>query len=126
MGSWGETFATSTLQERKLKAQVSSLPNQRGVTEFLQQRNLGLSQSIMVQEGAHNPNATLKGYPKKCWGLFGQKAHKTQLIALFQPQNGGLSLTLVSNRHLNTNPSGHPMKLWGLVGMVVHTTQQIF
>ena len=36
----------------------------------------------MVQEGAHNPNVTLKGYPKKFWGLFGWKAHKTQQITL--------------------------------------------
>ena len=43
---------------------------------------LGLSQSLMVQEGAHNTNVTLKSYPKKFWGLFGQKAHKTQQIAL--------------------------------------------
>ena len=43
---------------------------------------LGLSKSPMVQEGSHNPNVTLKGYPKKFWGLFGQKAHKTQQITL--------------------------------------------
>ena len=36
----------------------------------------------MVQEGAHNPNLTLKGNPKKFWGLFDQKAHKTQQITL--------------------------------------------
>ena len=41
---------------------------------------LGLSQSLVVQVGTHNPNLTLKGYPKKLWGLFGQKAHKTQQI----------------------------------------------
>ena len=61
---------------------------------------LGLSQSLMVQEGSHNPNVTLKGCPKKLWGLFGQKAHrtqqitlKTQQITLFPPKEG-LSLTL--------------------------------
>ena len=27
----------------------------------------GLLQSLMVQEGTHNPNVTLKGYPKKFW-----------------------------------------------------------
>ena len=47
---------------------------------------LGLSQSLMVQEGTHNLNVTLKGYPKKFWGLFGQKADKTQQIMLFHPQ----------------------------------------
>ena len=47
----------------------------------------------MIPEGADNPNVTLKGYPKKFWGLFGQKAHKTQQITLktqqitlFQPK----------------------------------------
>ena len=40
----------------------------------------------MVHEGTHNPNVTLKGSPKKIWGLFGQKAHKTQQITLSQPQ----------------------------------------
>ena len=49
----------------------------------------------MVQEGTHNPKVTLKGYPMKFWGLFGQKAHKTQQITLFP--KGGLSLTLTSN-----------------------------
>ena len=34
----------------------------------------------MVQEGTHNLNVTLKGYPKKFWGLLGQKAHKTDMI----------------------------------------------
>ena len=46
---------------------------------------LGLFQSLMVQEGTHILNVTLNGYPKKFWGLFGQKAHKTQQITLFQP-----------------------------------------
>ena len=61
---------------------------------------LGLCQSLMVQEGAHNPNVTVKGYPKKFWGLFGQKAHNTQQITqntqqitLFHPKKR-LSLTL--------------------------------
>ena len=46
----------------------------------------------MAQEGDHNPNVTLKGYTKKFWGLFGQKAHKTQItlktqqITLFHPK----------------------------------------
>ena len=47
---------------------------------------MGLSQSLMVQEGTHNLNVTLKGNPKKFWGLFGQKAQKTQQITLFHPQ----------------------------------------
>ena len=40
----------------------------------------------MVQEGAHNLSVTLKDYPKKFWGLFSQKTHKTQQITLFHPQ----------------------------------------
>ena len=47
---------------------------------------LDLSQSLIVQEGTHYPNVTLKGYPKKFWGLFGWKAHKTQQITLFHPK----------------------------------------
>ena len=53
----------------------------------------------MVQERSHNSNVTLKGYPKKCWGLFGQKAQKTQQIALktqqitIPPEEKVLSLT---------------------------------
>ena len=54
---------------------------------------LGLSQSLMIHEGTHNPNVTLNSSPKKFWGLFGQKAYKTQQITLSHPQNGGLSLT---------------------------------
>ena len=49
-------------------------------------KKLGLSQSLMVQEGTHNLNVALKGYPKKLWGLFGQIAHKTQQITLYHPQ----------------------------------------
>ena len=37
-------------------------------------------------KGTHNLNVTLKGYPKIFWGLFGQKAHRTQQITLFHPQ----------------------------------------
>ena len=36
----------------------------------------------MVQEGDHHPNVTKISYLKKFWGLFGQKAHKTQQITL--------------------------------------------
>ena len=64
----------------------------------------------MVHEGSHNPNVTLKGYPKKFWGLFGQKAHKTQQITLFHPQKGGLSLPLMSDRQ-TYNPKCKPKRL---------------
>ena len=47
---------------------------------------LGLFQSLAVHEGTHNLNVTLKGYPRKFWGLFGQKDHKTQQITLLHPQ----------------------------------------
>ena len=68
---------------------------------------LGLSQSLMIQEGTHNLIVTLKGYPKKFWSLFGQKAHRTQQITLFHPQKGGLSLTLTSHGQIY-NPKRKP------------------
>ena len=58
-------------------------------------KNLGLSQSLMVQKGVPNHNVTLKGYPKKFWGLFCQKPHKTQQT--ISPQRGDLPLTDVDN-----------------------------
>ena len=84
----------------------------------------------MVQEATHNPNVTLKGYPKKFWGLFGQKAQKTQKITLFQLPKEGLSLTLMINRQTynpKCKPKCLPNETPGLVGMVacaVHATQQ--
>ena len=64
----------------------------------------------MIQEGTCNPNVTLKGYPKKFWGLFGQRAHKTQQITPFHPKRGCLSLTLTSHRQ-TYNPKGKPKPL---------------
>ena len=81
-----------------------------GLTDRIFTTKLGLSQSLMVKEGTHNPNETLKRYPKKFWGLFGQKAHKTQQITLFQPQKGGLSLTLMIHRQ-TYNPECKPKQL---------------
>ena len=43
---------------------------------------MGLSQSLIVQEGTPNLNVTLKGYPKKFWGLLDKVAHKTQQITI--------------------------------------------
>ena len=71
---------------------------------------LGLSQSLMVQEGTHNLNVTLKGYPKNFYGLFIQKAHKTQQITLFHPKRGCLSLTLMSHGQ-TYNPKCKPKHL---------------
>ena len=79
------------------KESTSELTAKTNGSDRIFTTKLGLSQSLIVQEGIHNPNVTLKGYPKKLWGLFGQKAHKTQQITLFQPQKGGLSLTLPSH-----------------------------
>ena len=45
-----------------------------------------LSESLIVQEGTHNVNVTLKGYPKKFWGLFGQKLTKLNKKHYFNPQ----------------------------------------
>ena len=64
----------------------------------------------MVQEGTHNLNVTPEGYSKKFWGLFGQKAHKTQQITLFHPPKGGLSLTQASLRQIY-NPKCKPKRL---------------
>ena len=61
----------------------------------------------MFDEGTHSPNLTLKSYPKKFWGLFGQKAPKTQQITLSQPKKGGLSLTLTSHGQ-SYNPQCNP------------------
>ena len=44
----------------------------------------------MVQEGTHSLNVTLKGYPRRFWGLFGPKAHKTQQITVLHPPKEGL------------------------------------
>ena len=64
----------------------------------------------MVYEGIYKPNVTVKGDPRKFWGLFGEKAHKTQQITLSQPQKGGLSLTLMSHRQAY-NPKCKPKHL---------------
>ena len=95
------------------KAQVSSLPKQR------ERQNIHNKTGFILipngTRGTHNPNVTLKGYPKKFWGLFGQKAHKTQQITLFQPQKGGLSLT--QTRHGQTyNPKCKPKQLTNEMG----------
>ena len=54
---------------------------------------LGLSQSLMVQEGAHNPNVTLNGYPKKFWVCLVRKLTKHNK-SHYSTQRKGLSLTL--------------------------------
>ena len=64
----------------------------------------------MVEEGTHNLNVTLKGYPKKKGVLFGQKAPKTQQITLFQPPKEGLSLTLTSQGQ-TYNPKCKPKRI---------------
>ena len=64
----------------------------------------------MLQFRTHSLNVTLKGYSKKFWGLFGQKAHKTQQITLFHPPKGGSSLS--TTRHRQTyNPKFKPKRL---------------
>ena len=68
----------------------------------------------------------------KFWGLFGQKAHKTQQITLFHPPKGGLSLALTIHGQ-TYNPKYKPkwlpnenLILVGMVVLTVHTTQQNF
>ena len=78
------------------KERTSDLTTKTKGSDTIFTTKLGLSLSLMVQEGTHKLDVTLKGYPKKFWGLFGQQAHKTQQITLFHPKRGGLSLTLTS------------------------------
>ena len=47
---------------------------------------LGLSKALRAQEETPNLSVSLKGYPKKFWGLLRQKAHKTQQVILFHPK----------------------------------------
>ena len=68
------------------KGSTSELTAKTKGTDRIFTTQLGLSQSLMVQEGTHSLYVTLKGYPKKFYGLFSQKAHKTQQIILFHPQ----------------------------------------
>ena len=63
------------------EAQRSSLPKQRGVTEF-QPKRVVSTLTLMDKRQTRNPNLTLKGFPEKFCSLFGQKAHKTQQITL--------------------------------------------
>ena len=106
MGSWGETLQPPLFR----KESTSELTAKTNGSDRIFTIKLGLSQSLMVHEGTHNPNETLKGCPKKFWGLFSQKSHKTQLITLSQPQKGGLSLTLMIHRQ-TYNPKCKPKHL---------------
>ena len=75
----------------------------------------------MVQEGAHNPKVTLKGYTKKFLGLLCQKAHKTQQITrktqqitLFHPKKRCILKPSIPRTDLQlkpVTPSGYPPKL---------------
>ena len=79
-----------------------------------------------------NLNVALQDFPKKFWGLLGQKAHKTHQMKPFHSKRGGLSLTLTDQGQTykpKCNHKRYPMELYGLVGMVVPTavtTQQTF
>ena len=83
----------------------------------------------MVQEGTHTLNVTLKGCPNEFWGLFGQKAHKTQQITLFHPKKGDLSLTLMMQGQ-TYNPKCKPKHLpnetlrfsWDAIAHSAHNT----
>ena len=54
--------------------QISSMPTQRGVTEFLPERGV-LSLTLMGQGWVHNSNVTPSSDPTKVWGLFGMVVH---------------------------------------------------
>ena len=82
------------------------------LTEF--HNKTGFSKPLIVQEGTPNLNVTLRGNPKKFWGLFGQKAHKTHQVIPFHSKRGDLSLTLMvqgQTYNLNVTSSGYPTKL---------------
>ena len=78
MGSWEKLLQLPPFR----KESTSELTAKTQGSDRIFTIKLGLSQSLMVQKGSHNPNVTLKDYPRKFWGLFGQKAHKTQQITL--------------------------------------------
>ena len=69
-----------------MKESTSELTAKTKGSDRIFTTKLGLSQSLMVQEGTHNLNVTLKCYRMKFWGLFGLQAHKAQQITLFHPQ----------------------------------------
>ena len=75
------------------KESTSELTAKTKESDRISTTQLGLSQSLIVQKATDN-NVTLKGYPKKFCGLFGQKAHKTHQMILFHHKRGGLSLAL--------------------------------
>ena len=52
---------------------MSSLPRQRGVTEF-QTKGGDLSLTLMVQGQTNNLNVTSSSYPMKFWGLLSRVA----------------------------------------------------
>ena len=64
------------------KGETSELTAKTKGNDRIFTKKLGLS--LMVEEGTPNPNVSLKGYPKKFWGLLDKVAHKTQQITLFQ------------------------------------------
>ena len=92
------------------KATTSELTAKTKGSDRIFTTKLGLSQPLMIQEGTHNPNVTLKGHPKKFWGMFGQKTHKTQQIILFHTKRGCLSLILM-NKGQTFNPKCKPKQL---------------
>ena len=73
------------------KESISELTAKTMGSDRIFTTKLSLSQSLMFQEGTPNLNVALKGYPKKFWGLFGQKAQKTHQMIPFHPKSGGLS-----------------------------------
>ena len=95
---------THTQQEFQLFGHLQQVWICPPLTEFYK---IVLSQSLMVQEGTHNHYISIKGSPKKFWGLFGQKAHETQQITLFHTEKQGLSFTLKSHGWTDS-PIGFP------------------
>ena len=59
--------------------QVSSLPRQKGVTEFQPERR-SLSLTLTDQSWTNNPNVTPSSYPIKIWHLFDMVAPIAHII----------------------------------------------
>ena len=78
------------------KKSTSELSAKMKVSDRIFTTKLGLSQSLMVQEGTHSLNVTLKGYSKKFWACLVRKPTKPNK-SLLQPPKGGLCLTLTSH-----------------------------
>ena len=68
------------------KESTSGLTVKKKASDRILTTKLGLSQSLMVQEGTHNLNVTIKGYPKKFWACLVRKLTKHNKSHYFTPK----------------------------------------